>query len=169
VNNIFTIEDCTNVLEWDYLGYKLHNEQLGQDVYWPSNWSNTIITKINMMSAMISQVTLRGGADTIWVHPKNAKLITSFEYYYDKTIGGRYEVIITKRIESNQLFVGRKEYFNLTHVSKFLSESEPNDPICVPIEKVYKTPDEVEEYKGKLVGCIKLLNYDKSQNVRGTD
>jgi len=160
------IEDCKFTNEWDALGWKNYINSQGENTYAGGyKWEDTVMTKINQCTATISRHSMRGGADTIMVHPDNSELITNLEYYqYDKCkLGGRYDVIITTKVSPNKIFVGRDEYFNLTHVSKFLGDEEASnlEPYCVPIEEVYTTKEAVAEYKRGLMGCVKILNYEQ--------
>lgn len=157
-------EDCRFTNEWDNQGWKNYEfRNFDGKFYNGYSWGDTIITKINQCSAHISRHTLRGGADTILVHPSCSNLIKSLEFYQvdKKKLGGRYNVIVTKKVNPDSVMVCRAEYFNLTHVSKFLRDEEQDysDPICVPVEDVFDTDEKVEEYKRGLMACVKILNY----------
>ena len=158
-------EDCKWVTKWDYLGWQKQNvlvngyyEGRYGEPYTQSDWMNTLMTKINQVSAQIHMSTMRGAADTILVHPKSAKFITNQEYYQTdkRLLNGRYKVIQTRKIGVDEVFIGREESFNLKYVSDRIYNTDEYQ--VVPLRDKYKTDEEVEEYKSTLMGCVKILN-----------
>ena len=86
-------EDCKWKFEWDYDGYldNKYPEDFGK-----SDWSLTLLTKINQTSAYICKASLRGGATTIELNSKTEEILKTIEYYRPEkhALAGRYYVII---------------------------------------------------------------------------
>jgi len=159
---MINVEDCKWVDKWDILGWVEYNKseaRQGEPVS-QSDWNSTVMTKIDIVSSMVHRSTMRGAADTLWVHPTNSKLITEGEYYQaDKKMwAGRYNVIVTKKIEPNNIFVGREEYFNLEFVT---TTDDDGEYVKTRIEDANYSDEELVEYRRKLMGCVKILNTDK--------
>ena len=151
--------DCKWNATWDYLEWKEVN--LIANAYTQEDWTRTLITKVNQVSAQINMATMRGGADTIFVHPAISKLITNDEYYQpeSKSLGGRYRVVITSKIPIYEIFICREEYFDLHYVSERIHNTSEYE--SVPLRDKHKTDREVESYRARLMGCIKISNYEQ--------
>ena len=54
-------------LRWDYNGWKRAHNGGGFNAYTQKEWNQTLITKINQLSAQIHKSTLRGGANFVIV------------------------------------------------------------------------------------------------------
>lgn len=93
--------------EWHKNGWENNPNFFGEQ----KEWNQTLITKINEISAHIHMANLMGGADTVEINPLNLKLIECFEYYSPSTnmIGHRYSLII-------------KDYIPIDRVNVYLSE-----------------------------------------------
>lgn len=107
---------------WDYNGIRnqtatYHGTQ--------KDWNQTLLTKINQLSAQIHKSTLRGGASWIVVSPEVSAVLDDLEYFHvsnagpeeDKynmgiekvgTLGGRYQVYRDPYAPSNTILVGHK-------------------------------------------------------------
>lgn len=129
-------------LRWDYNGWKSNafSGSLTQ-----RDWNQTLITKINQISAQIHQATLRGGANTIVVSPEIEKVFKTIEYYKvkDKSVGGRYKVIVDNEIDPMSILI----YYDTPHEIEvqFLNTSTI---IC--------GRENLEAHKPKFYGCIKV-------------
>lgn len=135
----------TNVkfkLYWDYEGWKGTSSP---SFFTQKDWNQTLITKINQISAQIHQYTLKGGANTIIVSPEIFCVIEDLEYFdKDKMSIGRYKVIIYENMLYSDMFVCQ-----LDGVSKLTNDYNvghiviPNlflySPVSVNEEKVLKT------------------------------
>lgn len=94
---------------WDYNGW----QRLGttSTVYTQKDWNQTLITKVNMLSAQIQKSTLRGGANYVVVSAEISAVLNDLEYFHvtdasaesmeynmgiEKigSINGRYQVIV---------------------------------------------------------------------------
>lgn len=65
---------------WDYNGW----QRLGttSTVYTQKDWNQTLMTKINQISAQIQKSTLRGGADFIVVSAEISAVLNDLEYFH---------------------------------------------------------------------------------------
>lgn len=93
---------------WDASGYKKHLHLLGDG---QNQWSNTLLSRINEISAHIHMSTQIGGADTIELHSENMPILRGIEYYRESTnkIGSRYDVIINNSIDINLVLVYKRD------------------------------------------------------------
>lgn len=65
---------------WDYNGW----QRLGttSTVYTQKDWNQTLMTKINQISAQIQKSTLRGGADFVVVSAEISAVLNDLEYFH---------------------------------------------------------------------------------------
>ena len=109
-------------LRWDYNG--LRNQSA---TYYGTqkDWNQTLITKVNQISAQIHKATLRGGASWIVVSPEISAVLDDLEYFHvsnaspeeDKynmgiekigTLQGRYTVYRDPYAPANTCLIGHK-------------------------------------------------------------
>ena len=87
---------------WDYSNYDIN-------LYSQKDWNQTLITRVNQISAQINKSTLIGGANQIIVNPKLKYIFNSLDYYQvlpdfeNGTLGGRYEVIYHENQPANKI------------------------------------------------------------------
>lgn len=107
---------------WDYNGLrKQSNTYYGVQ----KDWNQTLVTKINQISAQIHKATLRGGASWVVVSPEVSAVFDDLEYFHvsnaapeqDKynmgiekigTLGGRYIVYRDPYAPANTVLIGHK-------------------------------------------------------------
>ena len=107
---------------WDYNGLRRQtNTYHGVQ----KDWNQTLITKINQISAQIHKSTLRGGASWVVVSPEVSAVFDDLEYFHvsnaapeqDKynmgiekigTLSGRYQVYRDPYAPANTVLVGHK-------------------------------------------------------------
>jgi len=107
---------------WDYNGLRRQsNTYYGTQ----KDWNQTLITKINQISAQIHKATLRGGASWIVVSPEVSAVFDDLEYFHvsnaspeqDKynmgiekigTLSGRYLVYRDPYSPANTILIGHK-------------------------------------------------------------
>ena len=65
---------------WDYNGWQRLNTT--STVYTQKDWNQTLITKINQISAQIQKSTLRGGANWIVVSAEISAVMNDLEYFH---------------------------------------------------------------------------------------
>lgn len=107
---------------WDYNGLRK-----GTNTYYgvQKDWNQTLVTKINQISAQIHKATLRGGASWVVVSPEVSAVFDDLEYFHvsnaapeqDKynmgiekigTLGGRYVVYRDPYSPANTVLIGHK-------------------------------------------------------------
>lgn len=107
---------------WDYNGIRK-----GTNTYYgvQKDWNQTLVTKINQISAQIHKATLRGGASWVVVSPEVSAVFDDLEYFHvsnaspeqDKynmgiekigTLGGRYVVYRDPYAPANTVLIGHK-------------------------------------------------------------
>ncbi len=109
---------------WDYNG--LRKQPTGGAYYGvQKDWNQTLVTKINQLSAQIHKATLRGGASWVVVSPEVSAVFDDLEYFHvsnaapeqDKynmgiekigTLSGRYIVYRDPYSPANTVLVGHK-------------------------------------------------------------
>ena len=112
-------------LRWDYNGWKRTAGDGGFNAYTQKEWNQTLITKINQLSAQIHKSTLRGGANFIVVSSEASAIFDDLEYFHVSnaapeqdqynmgiekvgSLGGRYTVYRDPYAPANSIIVGHK-------------------------------------------------------------
>ena len=112
-------------LRWDYNGWKRTNGNGGFNAYTQKEWNQTLITKINQLSAQIHKSTLRGGANFVVVSSEVSAIFDDLEYFHVSnaapeqdqynmgiekvgSLGGRYTVYRDPYAPANSVIVGHK-------------------------------------------------------------
>lgn len=110
------------VTRWDYDGLR---KQSANYYGTQKDWNQTLITKINQISAQIHKSTLRGGASWVVVSPEVSAVLDDLEYFHvsnaspeqDKfnmgiekigVLSGRYQVYRDPYAPANTMLVGHK-------------------------------------------------------------
>lgn len=108
-------------LRWDFLGWKYQ----GSQKYTEKEWKQTLITRINQLSAQIHKSTLRGGANFIVISTEVSALFDDLENFMvsnsnvedDKynlgmrrigTLSGRYTVYVDPYAKAGDILIGHK-------------------------------------------------------------
>jgi hypothetical protein len=109
-------------LRWDYNGLR---KQSSTYYGTQKDWNQTLITKINQISAQIHKAVLRGGASWVVVSPEISAVFDDLEYFHvsnaapeqDKynmgiekigTLSGRYQVYRDPYAPANTMLIGHK-------------------------------------------------------------
>ena len=112
-------------LRWDYNGWKRAAAGGGFNAYTQKEWNQTLITKINQVSAQIHKSTLRGGANFIVVSSEVSAIFDDLEYFHVSnaapeqdqynmgiekvgSLGGRYTVYRDPYSPANTIVIGHK-------------------------------------------------------------
>ena len=112
-------------LRWDYNGWKRANSGGGFNAYTQKEWNQTLITKVNQVSAQIHKSTLRGGANFIVVSSEVSAIFDDLEYFHVSnaspeqdqynmgiekigSLGGRYTVFRDPYAPANSIIIGHK-------------------------------------------------------------
>lgn len=109
-------------LRWDYNGLR---KQTSTYYGTQKDWNQTLITKVNQISAQIHKAVLRGGASWVVVSPEISAVFDDLEYFHvsnaspeqDKynmgiekigTLSGRYQVYRDPYSPANTMLIGHK-------------------------------------------------------------
>lgn len=110
---------------WDYNEWRYGNAGSSFAGYTQKDWNQTLITKINQLSAQIHKTTLRGGANWIVVSSEVSAVFDDLEYFHVSnaqpeqdqynmgierigTLGGRYQVYRDPYFPPNKILIGHK-------------------------------------------------------------
>jgi hypothetical protein len=111
--------------KWDYNEWKYGNSGSSFAGYTQKDWNQTLVTKINQLSAQIHKSTLRGGANWIVVSSEVSAVFDDLEYFHVSnagaeqdqynmgiekvgTLAGRYQVYRDPYFPANKILVGHK-------------------------------------------------------------
>jgi hypothetical protein len=112
-------------LKWDYNEWKYGNNGSSFAGYTQKDWNQTLITKINQVSAQIHKSTLRGGANWIVVSSEVSAIFDDLEYFHVSnaspeqdsynmgiekvgTLAGRYQVYRDPYFPAGKILMGHK-------------------------------------------------------------
>ena len=112
--------------KWDYNEWKYGgNGGATLQGYTQKDWNQTLVTKINQISAQIHKTTLRGGANWVVVSSEVSAVFDDLEYFHVSnaqpdqdqynmgiekigTLGGRYQVYRDPYFPANKILIGHK-------------------------------------------------------------
>jgi hypothetical protein len=111
-------------LRWDYNGWRKASANAASP-YTQKDWNQTLITKVNQISAQIHKSTLRGGANFIVVSSEVSAVFDDLEYFHVSdanpeqdqynmgierigTLGGRYQVYRDPYSPAYSVIIGHK-------------------------------------------------------------
>ena len=111
--------------KWDYNEWKYGNQGSSYVGYTQKDWNQTLITKINQVSAQIHKTTLRGGANWIVVSSEVSAVFDDLEYFHVSnahpeqdqynmgiekigTLAGRYQVYRDPYFPAGKVLIGHK-------------------------------------------------------------
>jgi len=110
-------------MRWDYYGWRKASS--ASNAYTQKDWNQTLITKVNQISAQIHKSTLRGGANFIVVSSEISAIFDDLEYFHVSdaspdqdqynmgierigSLGGRYQVYRDPYAPSYSMVIGHK-------------------------------------------------------------
>jgi hypothetical protein len=110
-------------LRWDYNGWRKASSAASP--YTQKDWNQTLITRVNQISAQIHKSTLRGGANFIVVSSEISAVFDDLEYFHVSdanpeqdqynmgierigTLGGRYQVYRDPYAPAYSVIIGHK-------------------------------------------------------------
>ena len=101
----FTLPPTEPKKEWD-ITWDVNGWGRAKDSYGPTftmkDWNQTIMTKINQLSAEINIKSNGGGANVLECGTNLEYIFNDLEYYHhnEKSIGGRIDVIFKRELQS---------------------------------------------------------------------
>lgn len=147
-------------VKWDYSIPQDSEIKLRKD------YNKTIITKIHYISNLVHGASMRGGIDTITIHPSIEELFYN-EWYFEgtKELMGRYLVELDDSMPRNIIKLENKKVLgNLIVLPRLQEEGHPDGNQSFSTINMVDirqcSPDEVDEYKSNLGGYIEILNLD---------
>ena len=110
-------------LRWDYNGWR--KASVAASPYTQKEWNQTLITRVNQISAQIHKSTLRGGANFIVISSEISAIFDDLEYFHVSdanpeqdqynmgiervgSLGGRYQVYRDPYAPANSAIIGHK-------------------------------------------------------------
>jgi len=110
-------------MRWDYYGWRKASS--ASNAYTQKDWNQTLITKVNQISAQIHKSTLRGGANFIVVSSEISAIFDDLEYFHVSdaspeqdqynmgierigSLGGRYQVYRDPYAPAYSMIIGHK-------------------------------------------------------------
>ena len=111
--------------KWDYNEWKYGNGGQAYVGYTQKDWNQTLVTKINQVSAQIHKTTLRGGANWIVVSSEVSAVFDDLEYFHVSnahpeqdqynmgiekigSLAGRYQVYRDPYFPAGKVLIGHK-------------------------------------------------------------
>jgi hypothetical protein len=141
----------SHIEEWDLRGW------MGIEEPTPNaqrEWNKTLLSKIMTISNKIHQSSLRGGADTIILHPDLEILLHPDSYDdYRKKLINNIDVILDSTMERDRIEINNRKLLEDLRFIPFRSENEIE---IKPISSI--TEDEVIKYIEGLVGFVLIEN-----------
>jgi hypothetical protein len=153
-------------IDWDYSFWiKVVSSN---NYYSQKYWNQTLITKINQISAQIFKASFFAGANAISSNSKMFKIIETLEYFKKETmmLAGRYKVNVDDLILEDIIYVFRSDYPLEPRVIDSSTEDKPHMFITIS-EDSDKLPQylEIKNITLKVIknvnlrGKITVLNY----------
>ena len=111
--------------KWDYNEWRYGNNGSSFAGYTQKDWNQTLVTKINQISAQIHKTTLRGGANWIVVSSEVSAVFDDLEYFHVSnanpeqdqynmgiekigSLAGRYQVFRDPYLPAGKIIIGHK-------------------------------------------------------------
>jgi len=143
--------DNSHIEEWDLRGW------MGIEEPTPNvqrEWNKTLLNKIMMISNKIHQSSLRGGADTIIIHP-DLEVLFHPDHYDDfrKKLMDKFNVILDPTVDRNTIELNNR---GLLEDLRFIPFRTENEIEFKPISSI--TEDEVIKYIEGLIGFVLINN-----------
>ncbi len=155
------------VLKWDY---NIPNGYI-EYVDTQTEWNQTLITRINQISAKIHICTLRWGADTLEMNSKVFEIVKTLGYYRPETnsIGDRYSIIINEGLGCEILIYSSKHSLKPSFIASCekgdtkINDNGELETELIDVEFKHVTEsneEEIKEYQNNLFGILKIINYE---------
>jgi len=89
-------------ITWDYNGYERAKDGPYGGTFTRKDWNQTIISKINELSAIIHKKTLRGGGNVLECGTNLEYIFNDIKYYdaEEQMVGARYKVVFKEELQS---------------------------------------------------------------------
>lgn len=141
----------SHIEEWDLRGWMGVEEPTP---YVQRDWNKTLLQKINLVSNKIQHSSLRGGADTIIIHP-DLEVLFHPDHYDDfrKKLMDKFNVILDPTVDRNRIELNNR---GLLEDLRFIPIRTENEIEIKPISSF--SNEEVIKYIEGLIGFIIIEN-----------
>jgi hypothetical protein len=145
----------SHIEEWDLRGW------MGVEEPTPNaqrDWNKTLISSINLISSKIHQSSLRGGADTIILHP-DLEIILHPDVYddYTKKLMGM-NVILDPTMERDRIEINNRKSLEDLRFIPVITETDDGVGM-VEVKPISSfSEEEVVKYIESLVGFVLIEN-----------
>ena len=141
-----------NIVTWDFMGWKENNEP---EVGLQLKWNKTLLEKFTEISAQINRNSMRGGADTITLHPQIEGLLHPDNYdNHRKVLNNIYNVILDENVDKYAI-----ELKNLKILEDLKVIPESSAPGEVTLKRIEDcTEEQVVNYIEGLIGYVIVEN-----------
>jgi hypothetical protein len=141
-----------NIVTWDFMGWKENNEP---EVGLQLKWNKTLLEKFTEISAQINRNSMRGGADTITLHPQIEGLLHPDNYdNHRKVLNNIYNVILDENVDKYAI-----ELKNLKILEDLKVIPESSVPGEVTLKRIEDcTEEQVVNYIEGLIGYVIVEN-----------
>jgi hypothetical protein len=143
----------SHIVEWDLRGWMGAHEPTPNA---QRDWNKTLISSINLISSKIHQSSLRGGADTIILHP-DLEIILHPDVYDDHTkkLMGM-DVILDPTMEKDRIEINNRKALEDLRLIPVIRE---NDEAMIEFKPITSfSEEEVIKYIEGLVGFVIIEN-----------
>lgn len=160
-------------IDWDYKGWEGTAAMSGLQ----SDWTQTLITRINQCSAQVGKDSFMGGANTISCHPKLFNLLKELAYVGvndegELSLSNRYKIKFDNTLE--------EDIINVTHVmdsilphTREAYDSTEKDTIRInsksPLVEDYKIKENAGEINLIVMTTEMLTKTIKIENFKTED
>lgn len=154
------------ILDWDYNGGSSYNMS-------QIDWNQTLISKINQISAKLHRNTLRGGANKLFMHSKLRPLIDTLEYTQTNgiahlQIGSRYEVEFDDYLKIGEIIVthemGSTDFSgNIILLPEINTIEGQVGELVFKFYSMIENIDYINQYLRKISGVINILDYPATE------
>jgi hypothetical protein len=117
-------------------------------------WNKTLLQKINLISNKIQYSSLKGGADTIIIHPDLEVLFHPDHYdNFSKKLMGMFNVLIDPTMDRNRIELNNRRLLEDLQFIPIRTENEVQIKLITSCSK-----DEIVKYIEGLVGFVLIDN-----------
>ena len=146
----------SHIVEWDLRGWMGVNEPTPNA---QKEWNKTLISSINLISGKINQSSLRGGADTIIIHP-DLEIILHPDIYDDhRKKLNNMDVILDPTMEKDRIEINNRKALEDLRLIPLFTEGVDGGMSTVEFKPISSFIEgDVIKYIEGLVGFVIIEN-----------
>jgi len=145
---IMKIEDCAWQIVWNYtppINY----------IRTQAEWEQTLYRKIKQISSQILKTTFLSKGSYVSIHSTLSVLIENLK------LENEFKVIIDDNLDENLVFIYHADYLNLEGIVEVIVGEEEEEDTVVLLPLSAYSPEFIQSYLTRLVGCITINNFIK--------